>query len=126
MANSLDDVDYFYETKTQVKTHEKTDNKTIRQSPNLRQCKHEFHISLWNLCGIFPGYIYEGDGSGYWDISLDFLTPVERNENALSGNLFWDKLAKRTFSGITCSWNLLEIDWQNKKWVSLCCDIICS
>ena len=87
MANSLDDVDYFYETKTQVKTHEKTDNKTIRQSPNLRQCKHKFHISLWNLCGIFPGYIYEGDGSGYWDISLDFLTPVERNENALFS--FW-------------------------------------
>ena len=63
--HSIDDVDNFYETKTQVKTHEKTDNKTIRQSPNLRQCKHKFHISLWNLCGIFPGYIYEGDGSGY-------------------------------------------------------------
>ena len=41
--------------------------------------------NLWNFAGI---YIYEGDGSGYWDISLDFLTPVERNENALSGNLF--------------------------------------
>ena len=40
------------------------------------------------ICGILAGYIYEGDGSGYWDISLDFLTPVERNENALSRKLF--------------------------------------
>ena len=40
--------------------------------------------NLKRICGILPGYIYEGDGSGYWDISLDFLTPVERNENALS------------------------------------------
>ena len=73
----------FMKPKPKWKPIKKTDNKTIRQSPNLRQCKHKFHISLWNLCGIFPGYIYEGDGSGYWDISLDFLTPVERNENAL-------------------------------------------
>ena len=48
-------------------------------------------------------YIYEGDGSGYWDISLDFLTPVERNENALSGNLFSDKLRKRN------SWHRVPI-----------------
>ena len=40
-------------------------------------------------CGILRRYIYEGDGSGYWDISLDFLTQVERNENSLSGNIYF-------------------------------------
>ena len=46
------------------------------------------YMSVW---GVLLGYIYEGDGSGYWDISLDFLTLVERNENSLSWNLFFMK-----------------------------------
>ena len=47
---------------------------------------------------VLLGYIYEGDGSGYWDISLDFLTLVERNENSLSWNLFFMKWKKVGFS----------------------------
>ena len=59
-----------------------------------------FTLIFWNhflrkvymrAWGVLLGYIYEGDGSGYWDISLDFLTLVERNENSLSWNLFFMK-----------------------------------
>ena len=80
-----------------------------------------FKLIFWNhflrkvymrAWGVLLGYIYEGDGSGYWDISLDFLTLVERNENSLSWNLFFMKWKTIVFfceNSIKKSFFFLEI-----------------
>ena len=60
----------------------------------LKSFSIKVYMRAW---GVLLGYIYEGDGSGYWDISLDFLTLVERNENSLSWNLFFMKWKTAVF-----------------------------